>query len=221
MNELSRAAIALSCIAFTILLIQGWALYPQYSLSEALFTAFLRLLVPVLTIAVTYTFHRGMWKQKWLASLTILVWILLIPYGLYNVTQVRHVAELCRLPEGYFFAGNCHDSLWMLLPILAYSLGSLAIFLYSVKRVSSLLKPPFQRVLALSVFAYAAFATVIGISSRLDTLSIFLNFPATIAALRLAIYDTHFWINVFAFFLFATLSYYVDETLISKSRRIS
>ena len=216
MIKTARLTIWLLCISFIVLLIHDASLYPQYSWSEALFTAFLRLLVPFLTVCLTYLFRPEMSKRKWSSALYSLLWLFIIPYSFYNVTQVRHISELCRLAQRGFFAGYCDDLIWSILPPLVYSIGSLAVFFFCTDRLSSFMKKPYDNLFLLVIFLYSSFATVVGIYSRLDTFTMFLDFRTTIAALCSNLGNMQFWLNVFAYFVFAIVVYFSGRSLLKQ-----
>src|SRR3989344_1388921 len=151
----------ITCLSFVIILIHDISLYPGYSWNETLFVAFLRLLIPLLTLCLTSFFQPGISKRKWVMVLYSVLWIFIIPYSFYNITQLRHISELCRLAQEQSFAYQCYGSLWRILPPFVYSVGSLAIFFYSVNHLSRLLRNPLKKLFLFGVFAYASFATVV------------------------------------------------------------
>lgn len=209
MIKTSYKVFFLLCIAAASILIRDFTLYPSYSWSDGVFTAMIRLAVLFFTVYLSYLFRPGMWKRKGLAILHVFLWISIIPHSFYNITQVRHVSEMCRLSQGNFFAGSCDDLLWTILPLLVYGIGSLVVFFYSVDRLASLIKGSYKYLFLLSVFGYAALGAVIGIYSRIDTIfSLFLDMHANLMLLGSIMKLSDFWFNVFAYFVFANIVYF-------------
>lgn len=208
MKDVPVKTIGLICAAFIIILIRDFTVYPEYSWGQALLTTSIRVAVLFFTVYLSRLFRQAAWKRRGLAILHLILWVCIIPHSFYNITQVRHISEICRLPERAFFAGQCNGMLWSILPLLIYSVGSLLVFLYSVDQVANKIAKPYQTFFFISVFAYVSLGAVIGIYSRIDTIfSIFLDVRANFALLGSVMSAPDFWYNVLAYFVFAVLAY--------------
>ena len=211
--------LALSCLAFGVILVRDFSVYPGYTWGQAILTSFIRLMVLVITLVLTHVLYVCGWKRKGSAVPLFLLWLCILPHSFYNITQVRHLSEICRLPQGGFFAGQCNGLLWSILPLLIYGVGSLFIFFSSVDKVASTIRNSCRTIFTVSLFAYASLGLVAGMYSRIDSvISIFLDPKANISLLASTMRMGDFWVNAFAYFLFANAAYFVGRQLLAHKR---
>ncbi|MFH1078277.1 MAG: hypothetical protein V1745_03300 [Patescibacteria group bacterium] len=219
MKHIPMSMFWLVCIAFVVILIRDFTVYPQYSWGEAVLTTSIRLAVLLFTLYLTHLFRPGAWKRKGLTMFCFFLWILIIPHSFYNITQVRHISEICRLSQGLSFAGQCDHLLWSLLPLLLYGVGSFIVCLYSVDHLASLFKNPYRKLFLFGIFGYVSLGLAIGMYSRIDSIvSIFFDVRTNFKLIGSVMSIPDFWYNVLAYFVFANLVYFGGKALLGQRR---
>lgn len=219
MKSPSIRQLVFSCIAFAVILMRDVSVYLSYTWGEAILTSVIRLMVLVVTLLLTRVLYLHGWKRKRSAVPLFLLWLCILPHSFYNITQVRHLSEICRLPQGEFFAGQCNGLLWSILPLMIYGVGSLLIFFYSVDRVASTIRSSYRTIFIVSMFSYASLGLVAGVFSRIDSvISIFLDPKVNIDLLALIMRTSDFWVNVLVYFFFANVVYFIGKELLGHGK---
>src|SRR5689334_17118684 len=115
-------------------------LYPQLSALEVTLQAALRVALTTLPLGFGWAVRAGAAPVlRWAAGA---VSVLVLPYVLYNVFQVRHIAEMFRLAAGQPFAPAHAAEAWKLLPTLLYSALSLPVFSWCLDDLTERARQP-------------------------------------------------------------------------------
>lgn len=190
-------------------LIHNYTLYPFLSFSKHLFAAFLRMGVLVLTTLLSFLFQDALRQQRNIAiGIFLCCFVFLIPYSFYNLTQVRHIAEICHLSSGVSFVDVCAPVIWKVLLPVVYALLSIGVFYDAVFRVLGTVKRVWRTPTFFILMAYVAFAAVFGLFTRTDTFSLFSDTETVINLFRIVVVTGVFWINWAIFFVIGNLFYF-------------
>lgn len=180
-------------------------LYPHLELLHAARLSGIRLVLLLVPVGLAVGLIRYK-LARWLQGGLLAGLFLLLPYTLYASTEVRHIAELCRLPEaGTYYVNNCLSQAWTLLPVLLYSVaGTLLYGLILSRVVSQFVQRQWYRYLAIVLYsAYAGLATVFGLYSRLNIWEIFLTPTVSMQTVFSTLGADNFFVNGLAFGIFA------------------
>ncbi|HUT22580.1 MAG TPA: DUF1361 domain-containing protein [Candidatus Bipolaricaulota bacterium] len=131
----------------------------------------------------------------------LILWTIFIPYTIYSISEIRHVAELCRLPENIFYTEMCLERAWSLIPTFIYAFGGVMIFVFSVVQVASSLysKSIKKQLCILALCAYASFASVFGLYTRFNVWDGILH-PVTAVKLAVDSFSLPWFISNFLIF---------------------
>lgn len=184
-------------IVLGILFLHDEILYPQLTGFETLQLSSLRwllLFIPVFaTIGIVHTSIILRW-------VSFFFWVLFIPYAQYSFLEIRHVSELCRIPDGYF-TQQCADITWQVLPSFIYGLIGLGIFILSLNKLTKQYAVLQRLVIIESVILYSAAASVFGIFSRMNSWEI-LTEPTKVIQSIQHISTEPFLVNVVMIWIF-------------------
>lgn len=197
--------VVLLALTFPLLLVSDHLLYTHLTPLSLVELAALRiflLLVPVL--ASWYVHHV---RSRAIRIAARFAWFVFFPYTLYSVMEIRHVAELCRLPQG-FYTTFCAADLWTLLPLMVYALAGLVGFVLSLRWMLGVIRVPTQRrILELAAILWAALCSVLGIITRFNAWDIVVH-PASVLQTVSAAPWGSVVLNTIAYALFGCLVYY-------------
>lgn len=212
MKNYHKQTLAVMIIGFYIALyLHDTNLYPHLNVLNTAILAFLRFILIAIPITLGFLIIRFK-NTKFFKILSLILWLLLIPYTIYSVTEIRHISELCRLPEGnVYYTEVCATELWTLFPTFLYAaLGSLG-FVFSVSQViSNLLSVSWKKQLAIIILClYGGFTSVFGIYSRVNVWEIFSNPTSVVKNLIAVISQTSFLTNFLIFSLFTIFYFFI------------
>lgn len=212
MKNYHKQTLAIMIIGFYIALyLHDANLYPRLSTLDTAILAFLRFFLIAAPIVIGFLII-GFKNTKLLKILLLILWLLLIPYTIYSVTEIRHISELCRLPENsVYYTEICAIKLWTLFPTFLYAaFGSLG-FVFSVSQViSNLIPVSWKKQLAIIILCfYGGFASVFGIYSRVNVWEIFSNPTDVVKNLMATVSQTSFITNFMIFSLFTIFYFFI------------
>lgn len=212
---IQRASLRALLIAglYVVLFVYDSNLYPRLTSPHTAVLSLLRL--GLLAAPLVLGFGIVKWKEKRLWRWAfLLAWILFLPYTIYSITEIRHVAELCRLPvSGTYYTGECVADAWKLLPTLIYAFAGTIGFVFTVHQVTSSLAwfAWKRRALVLALCVYSAFASVFGLYSRLNVWRVFRAPGSTARTVAETFGQDGFVLNVVLFALFIGVTIFVAE----------
>lgn len=214
MKIFSHRIFIFSSIAFygTLMLHDGY-LYPHLVWYQVAILSFLRLFligVPLLSGILMAHYKNKNWKWALLC-----VWLFFLPYTIYSITEIRHVAEMCRLLSPVFFTEQCVKESWRLIPTFLYAFVGTLTFVFTVLQVVPLFfqNSCLKRMAVLGLCLYTSIAGVFGLYSRINEWGIFTQPRETILSLiHIFFVDRSFSFNVVVFTLFSMGLVFVTET---------
>ena len=212
MKNYHKQTLAVMIIGFYIALyLHDTNLYPHLNELNTAILAFLRFILIAIPITLGFLIVRFK-NTKSFKILFLILWLLLLPYTIYSVTEIRHISELCRLPESnVYYTEICIIKLWTLFPTFLYAaLGSLG-FVFSVSQViSNLLSMSWKKQLVIIILClYGGFSSVFGIYSRVNVWEIFSNPTSVVKNLIGVISQTSFLTNFLIFSLFTIFYFFI------------
>ncbi len=190
--------IPLAIIVFIVLFVHDTNLYPNLSIVHRFILSSLRLLL--LAVPVILANFLNLPKSRSVRVAIFVALMLFIPYTLYSVTEVRHIAELCPVDSATYFTDNCSLSSWQLLPPLAYAIIGIAAYGMCLRRLK---KHLLNWQLGLLVL-YISLATQFALQSRLNIWSIATQPADLVREVAMAVKTWAFWLNSTAFMLLFT-----------------
>lgn len=193
------AALGLLGFTLAVLLTSDAILYPHLSPLATVELSGLRwllLVFPILGLGLVQ--HTN---QLWAKALGWLIWFVFIPYALYSILEIRHVAEICRLSEGTYFTEYCAADTWKIVPLFFYAgLGVLGFYITTASLIRSL-QLSWGTLVILALTLYSALTSVFGIYTRFNSWEIAYR-PAAVWAEFLAVLMTNsFLLNVLLLWL--------------------
>jgi len=200
---------------YLILYLHDRNLYPHLSAGHAAVLSSLRLGLLLAPLVLGYLITRLPQPVWWKVAL-VGIWLMLLPYTLYSTTEIRHVAELCRLPEARtYYTDSCLADAWTLLPVLVYAVFGGGAFVFSLRQVSHhLFTANRKRIIALAAIClYAGLAATFGLYSRLNAWDILIAPVQTMQFVYSILGADGFFVNAFSYVIFAAgitfLSHYL------------
>lgn len=193
------------------LLLHDWNLYPNLRPYRVPVLSLLRLLLLAVPFVLGWMLacwsSRLSWVQK---GLGWFLWLFFLPYTIYSVTEIRHVAELCRLAHDTYTSA-CVDNLWTLYPTLVYALAGTLLFVFSLSQVTAKLIPESatKRFFILTACLYTSAASVFGLYTRLNIWDAFTNPWRFLDTIGTVLTKPAFSINVLVYFLFTSTVFFV------------
>lgn len=217
MKKYHKQTFAIMIIGFYFALyLHDTNLYPHLSTSDATILAFLRFFLIATPIVTGFLIVRFK-NIKLLKILLLMLWLLLIPYTIYSVTEIRHISEVCRLPENnVYYTEICATKLWTLFPTFLYAtFGSLG-FVFSVSQViSNIIPMSWKKQLVIIIICfYGAFSSVFGIYSRVNVWEIFSNPTNVVINLTATLSQTGFVTNFLIFSLFTIFYFFIANRIL-------
>jgi len=213
-----RACIVGAAFLIGSLLLHDWNLHPTLRPFLAPLLSFLRFILLVIPLWAGWmlTKKKGSRLQK---ILLWTIWFLFLPYTIYTVTVVRHIAERCRLPVG-FYTEFCVDRLWTLYPVFIYALAGTLIFIFSLSQVATktFLHSARKQTFILSVSFYASLASIFGLYSRLNIWAVFTKPRSFFEELITLFSHPAFFINVFIFWIFTIFLFFIINRVFDQAR---
>lgn len=205
---------------FVTLLLHDWNLYPN------LRPYGVPLLSAIRFILLTASFVFGLLlvrapKTRGLKRGSLwFAWLFFLPYTIYSVTEIRHVAELCRLAMGVY-TDSCVGRLWTLYPVFIYALAGTIVFTFTLSCVATKLIPSssVKRAFILSICAYTSAASVFGLYSRFNVWDAFLQPLRTVYSIGRLMSEPSFYVNVTAYFLFTSILFFVLNRILYRAHR--
>lgn len=201
--------------SYFILFLNDYNLYPKLSYLHLGILSALRFVLLVLPILLGFLIVK--YKQKKLIKYTLLIfWLLFLPYTIYSITEIRHVSELCRLPDNLYYTEYCVTKLWSLIPVFLYAtIGSLS-FVFSVSQVTSnlFIVSRIKQFVILVLCFIGSFASVFGLYTRINIWEIFTHPSSTLYNLMITISQENFLENVFIYTIFVVGYFFVTNRLI-------
>ncbi len=158
-----------ACGLYVSLVLFDHNLYPHLGLGGAVVLATLRFFLLLIPLAIGYVLSRLHLQIG--AKITLAIgWLLFLPYTIYSFAEIRHVAELCRLPVANYYTESCLPQLWTLLPVFIYAFAGSLIFIFSVSQVMNNLvqRSALKRLMILGICLYSALAATFGLYTRLN-----------------------------------------------------
>src|SRR3989338_723704 len=196
-------------------------LYPHLSTIDTAILSFLRFFL--LATPVFLGFLIVQFKQRnFLKYLLLVVWILFLPYTIYSITEIRHIAELCRLPElNTYYTEICVTKLWMLFQTFIYSAAGSLGFVFSVSQVTShlFLVSWKKQTTIISMCFLSGFASVFGLYTRINIWEIFSNPIMFFQSISTTTYQKDFLWNVSVFSLFVIGYFFVTNRLFRQANK--
>lgn len=217
MKNYHKQTLAVMIIGFYLALyLHDTNLYPQLNTLDTAILSFLRFFLIAAPIVTGFLIVRFKDKKP-LKILLLILWLLLIPYTIYSVTEIRHVSELCRLTESsIYYTEICATQVWTLFPTFLYAaFGSLG-FVFSVSQVISNLIPVSwkKQLVIILLCLYGGFSSVFGIYSRVNVWEIFSNPANVVRNLTVTVSQTSFVTNFLIFSFFVVLYFFVTNRLL-------
>jgi uncharacterized membrane protein len=196
---------------FVSLLLHDWNLYPNLRPYGVPVLSALRFFLLSASLVFGWMLVSGRRVTGVKRGLLWLGWAFFLPYTIYSVTEIRHVAELCRLSRGGTYTGLCIDQLWMLYPTLIYALAGTLIFVFTLSQVStkSIAISGRKRLFILGVCLYASLASVFGLYTRLNVWDALWKPGFTFRAISQTLAIPSFYLNALGYFLFTAILFFV------------
>lgn len=164
-----QTAIFATMALYTSLVTHDSNLYPNLTFGPLLALSALRLILLIIPLGCGWYITRAV-RNNYLRLVVFLIWLLFITYTVYSATEIRHVAELCRLSPGLSYTTQCVQQSWTLLPIFIYALAGTLIFVFSLAQVSATLfrRSAVKRIFILTMCVYGAIASMFGLYTRIN-----------------------------------------------------
>lgn len=178
-------------LAFLTLLLHDGVLYSHLGVWGVIELASLRVVLLLIPVMATVWIHQ---KRAW-RFLAWGLWGLFLPYGLYSLLEVRHIAEICRLPNSYF-TEMCVENTWQVLPPLIYGLLGLAVFVWSLNLLTAHMNMKRAFILIEVAIGYSAVTSIFGMVTRINTWEFITRPLQTIFAFLPTFSSVMVWINV-------------------------
>lgn len=194
---------------YGLLFLHVFILFPHLHLGGQLLQAWLRWLVLGAALLATYLLMNAKNHDRFIV-IKWLFWLMIIPYPVYNIFQVRHIAELFHLAEHEHFApGSNVNFIWTCLPVTAYSFisgytGFSCIYSVAEKYFHSNIK---RWYFGFFILILCSAASLYGLYSRLDTLHLFTDTLAIAKDLIAIFSQKQALVNYFATFTFILACY--------------
>lgn len=199
-------------------------LYSFMSYGETFVLSSLRFFLLCIPLVAGFAAVRFRGEKKKLIAASI-VWFFFLPYTIYSMTEIRHVAETCRLGTGLFYTEQCVYDAWHLLPTFLYGFAGVLIFMFTTIQVSSRLFTDSTRNRGLFLLAccgYSAFASVFGLYSRVNMWEIVIHPVTVLTTLWSTVQSPGFVSNVCLFTLcFVVLIFFTHSVIRSAGKYIS
>lgn len=188
---------------YAALFLHDLHLYPNLTIIGTLFLSLLRFGLIAVPVALGFVIVR---RSISVRSRTVAgaLWVLLVPYTIYSITEIRHIAEVCRLREVVFYTEQCVAQSWTLIPTFAYAGAGVLAFVFTTSQVISALmaRSLYKRAVMLALCGYAAFASVFGLYTRINVWVLFTK-PALFLHAFVSVFAREgFLENVAWFFVF-------------------
>ncbi|TAK05072.1 DUF1361 domain-containing protein [Patescibacteria group bacterium] len=216
-----RAAFAIGvCMVTAVFLLHDWNLYPNLRPFGVPVLSVLRLVLLGVPLFSGWSIARGS-ASGLKSAFAWLLWLTFLPYTLYSVTEIRHVAELCRLPSGETYTGVCVDRLWTLYPVFLYALTGFLSYVFSLAQVATarFRDSGKKRLFMVSMCLLASFASVFGLYTRLNVWDALLR-PQQMALSALQLFTARaFLVNLAWFFAFTVVTTFIVHRMMYRSSR--
>lgn len=186
-------------ILLTALMAHDAHLYPHLGIGDVFVLSFLRLLllaIPIVTVILSSKL-----QNRWLRIACTAACLLFIPYTIYSAAEIRHVADWCHTTPRTYFTDVCANNSWTLFPTFIYALAGTWAFVFSVSRLTR------NHAVALALITYVSFATIFGLTTRINIWNAIRLPNDTIAALGTSM-NSVFWLNVGLTAVFVTMIFY-------------
>jgi len=187
----------------------------DYQLITVIWNIFLALL-PL----VFYLYLRAYWhktslvkiKQKILAVVLFIIWLLLFPNTAYIITDIRHLLNYCPIDS---LNEVCSDGVWMIPIFFTYSIFGWVSFYYILKLMSDLINKIFKSLRtylpAVLIIPLTSLGVLLGLLNRFNSWDIFL-YPAWLLKVSLVYFsDINYFLNWLVFTAFLYLLYFVGD----------
>lgn len=205
--------IFLIAILFVVLFLHDHNLYPHLKTLSTAELSFLRVLLIICPLIFGQLVNK--YSSKVLKILFFTAWLLLIPYTIYSLTEIRHIAELCHIPAGEYFTEICVNKSWMLAPVFMYAFIGVLSFVYSLNKVSYniILKPVKRNIFVILICLYCAVSSTFGLYSRINVWELLTRPIHSLTVLFDLLYVPSFLFNTAIFSLFFVGIYYFVSKL--------
>lgn len=196
---------ALAVLYFALLFWHTWLLYHSRLNAAILFLqAFYRFLVAVAPLLVCTMMCAA---KKPAFYLWMGVFIMIIPYPLYNFFQLRHIAEILPVQKGQYVTQTAHTyAVWKIIPVSVYAWSQLIIFLCCLQTTMRRFGTHHYLLAALVCFL-SSLAVTTGLDSRLDTFHLFTEPGVTFGALYRSLRHASYLLNTLIIFCFTFFAY--------------
>jgi uncharacterized membrane protein len=193
----------LALFVFATLLLHDHNLYPALDIPHQIILSSLRFLLLALPILAAIVIAKS--RKRYLRFAGTVLFLAFIPYALYGVTEIRHIAELCPLGTGEYYADKCADESWQLLPPLLYAGFGIASYMISLSIAR--LRAHDWRLGALTL--YCALSVQFALQSRLNIWSPLTEPHAVATEAANTLGAMSYWSNSFMLLIvFVFLAYY-------------
>ena len=208
-NYNKQTIVAIFFGLFITLFLHDVNLYPKLSYFNTLMLSSLRFFLLITPLIIGFLIVKFK-KIFYIRIILLVIWIIFLPYTIYSITEIRHVAELCRLPfEGEYYTEICYIDLWTLFPTFIYAaFGSLG-FVFSVSQVcSNLFSVSWKKQYMIIILCIlCGTASVFGIYSRVNIWDFFSNPLFIMQSIIATFAELGFIFNSLIFSLF-TIGYF-------------
>src|SRR5680860_83225 len=185
----------------------------QYQLTTIFWNIFLALLPLVFYFLLrVYWLKTGLIKikQKTLAIVLFIFWLLLFPNTAYIITDIRHLLNYCPIDSPNKV---CLEGTWLITVFFTYSIFGWVSFYYLLRLMSDFINNLFKSLptylFAVLIIPLTSLGVLLGLLNRFNSWDVFF-YPGSLLKVALVYFlDLSYFLNWFVFTVFLYLLYFV------------